>query len=498
MAHHNGLLSSSSASRIPAEVWTEIFTFALPYSTVYKRGLYRASEAPWNVSYVCTFWRRTALCCSRLWVHDTIHIEYKTLEFKDPASLMKARLERARSRGCRVNFSLGLSAFRGKHASLAQKLFQVLIDYSTCWESVTLTVLAVCVDFINLLRGKLLIMRSLYFTYHPKSYFTGFEVCPLLERLILARPAVFETQSVFPWGHLREFINWRSQSSSDEDATATHYRNILTSSPNLQEFHVTKVMIPALQMPLAHQKLSYLHICNAEFLRVLSLPALQDLIISSTSYDSTSQLEDISAILLALFAASDSCLSLEYLLVADASPDVKVIHVFEVIPWLKQLRLQYQQWDETTVELMPHFLFALLTFNDTNPFLELNLDTLLSPNYNSVKFDLLPVLELFEMHFIWHPDVPDKIDTLVSGADLVQMLYVRYALPEHPSLKHTQFIFSGKVIEQPPEEVVDLYRELKKHGLHVDVAIHTRSLPTDEMEIQFLLGSEEDDEEEED
>ncbi|KAF9018228.1 hypothetical protein BDZ89DRAFT_1074016 [Hymenopellis radicata] len=453
------------------DVWTEIFTFALPRPLAvssFERALYRPSEVPWNVSHVCSFWRRTTLCCSRLWAHDTIHIGYETLALKDPASLVKARLERARFRGYRFTFRLGLSAFRGRNATLAQQLFQVLIDYSTCWESATLTMLPFCVDFINILRA-----NSLSF-----SHFTGFEVCPLLERLVLAGPEAFETQSSFPWGQLRKFVDMRSQSSPDEDTTATYYQNILTSSPDLRELQVTNIMIPALREPISHQKLSYLSICNAEFLRGLSLPALQDLIISSTIYDSTPQPEDISAILLALFAASSGCSYLEYLLVTDALPDVEFIHVLLAIPGLKRLSMRYEQWDEVT---------------DTDLWLDLDLDALLAPGYNSVKFDLLPVLVSFEMQFKWHPDAPD-IDSLVCGIDLVQMLCVRYVLPEHPSLKDAYFIFSGKEIEQPPEEVIGLYQELKKHGLNVNVEIHTRQLLIDEMDMRSLLTEEEEDE----
>ncbi|KAF8908284.1 hypothetical protein CPB85DRAFT_795554 [Mucidula mucida] len=490
MSRHNGLLSSSSASRIPAEVWAEIFTFALPYPLAvssFERALCRPSEVPWNVSHVCSFWRRTTLCCSCLWSHDTIHIGNDCLALKDPVSLVKARLERARYRGC--NFTWALSAYRGRNGALAQELFQVLIHYSTCWESVTLRVLILSVDRINSLRGALPMLRSLHLTHYAGSKFTAFEACPLLERLVLAGSAGSETQSSFPWGQLREFIDRRSRSFSDEDAIATYYQNILTSSLNLEQLQVTNIMIPALREPVAHQKLSYLCICNAEFLCGLSLPALQQLMIDSTFYDSTPQPEDINTILLALFTSSDGCPHLEYLLVTDAFPDVDLIHVFQAIPTLKRLSMRYEHLDEATVELLPLIILALSTFDDTDPWLELVLD---APDYNSIKFHLLPVLESFKIQFKWHPDVPN-IDSLVSGIGLVQMLCKRYVLPEHPSLQDACFIFASKEIGQPREQVLGLYQKLKKHGLNVNIELHTRQLQTDVMDMLSLLADEEED-----
>ncbi|KAJ7750823.1 hypothetical protein B0H16DRAFT_1842025 [Mycena metata] len=285
-----------SINRLPIELLSLIFRFALPsVRQLLKDKLYypttrpaapAIAQSPWLVSQVCKLWREIALTSHSLWAFPIVFPPTQS------PSQLKLHLERAGNAGLHPLLS------GSPDVRYFPRLLASVVEYSprwvTLWMSFNWTPFQ---DELVALKGHVGQLEELRIdgvwgddedtALEEGERLTVFAVAPRLRTVEIndvCEPAV---SILLPWHQLTEYRGI---------GTAHEHLSVLKHCANLVTLHLTftsavTVVLTAVvptepaQYELVLPHLVRLHIGDAEFLRVMSLPVLQHIVVQRKDWD---------------------------------------------------------------------------------------------------------------------------------------------------------------------------------------------------------------------
>ncbi|KAF9030222.1 hypothetical protein BDZ89DRAFT_1112287 [Hymenopellis radicata] len=452
--------SSSAIARVPPEIWAEIFAFTRIID-VLRTLSHTPRQPPWNISYVCSLWRETAVSDSELWSFQPLYLDHECLRMKDPVSLLKLALARS-SRPRAIGFFCGIAFPRNHAPPVVHALLQVLIDDSTSLARLLIRVHPSYADLLPQFRGRLPLLEDLEVDHDGNTpSIRGFEICPRLTSLSLG--GAFETDSQFPWSQLNEFSDSR-ETAGNVPRDGEYYASIVAAAPNLQYFETICVPMTTPNVRIHHDTLTEIILCDVSLLSFFSFPSLERLAISIAPYDistiPTTDPEEIGSDLATFVTQSHGCPHLTYLCVTNALPTATFEAVLAALPQLAELELPFCEWDEVTLSTTEGFLLNLTRYVETDDDGEV-----------THAYDLVPALASFRLVFSGGRGAPD-VSGIVGGAFRL-MLEERYGFSgQRSALKSVYLSVSGEV----PREILNYYKRLKRLGLDIEVLDDPKSL----------------------
>ncbi|KAF9008163.1 hypothetical protein BDZ89DRAFT_1079123 [Hymenopellis radicata] len=439
---------SSAIGRVPAEIWAEIF--ALTRMIDHRGTLYHPRQPPWNISYVCSLWRETAVSHSQLWSLP-LCLDDECLKMKDPVSLLKmvfARSSRPRALLRDIGFFCGSGYPRHHAPPVVRVLLQVLIDASTSVACLHIRVHPSYADLLPQFRGRLPLLEELDVSYDGDTpSIRGFDICPRLTRLQLRGKGAFETVSQFAWPRLTQFVDAR--------------RTPEAAAPNLRFLKTNCLPPTSPSVRIHHDNLTNISLCDVSLLSFFSFPSLERLDISPPPYDISTiatDTEEISSDLATFVTQSHGCPHLTSLSVINALPTATFEAVLAALPQLAELELTFREWDEVTLSMTEEFLLNLTGYVETDDDGEV-----------LHAYDLVPALEWFSLVFSPCRGAPDVSD--IVGRAFRSMLEERYGFHgQRSALKSVYLRVSGEFGEVLlPTQVLDYCKVLKRGGLDIQV-----------------------------
>ncbi|KAJ7763010.1 hypothetical protein B0H16DRAFT_1883890 [Mycena metata] len=265
-----------SINRLPTELLSLIFLLAIPSLPLQHNPPPATVQSPWLVSQVCKLWREIALNSQLLW---SFPIVFPTTQ--SPTQL-KLHLERAGNTGLHP-FLTGSP--RGRYFP---RLLASVMEYSPQWVTLILSFdWTPLQDRLAALKGHVGQLKELQIDgiWGEESHvalgegqrLTAFAVTPKLRTVKVRNVCEPAVSLLLPWHQLTEY---RALGTTHE------HLSVLKLCPNLVTLDLsfptmaTIVKDSPIQAVLPH--LVHLHIGDAEFLRVLCLPVLEEIIIQRT------------------------------------------------------------------------------------------------------------------------------------------------------------------------------------------------------------------------
>ena len=121
------MMFTSRAQPLPPELLSTIFSLAVPSDSLY---VHSKKESPFNVSHVCSLWRRTALATSSLWSHLAYHPPAELIHHDDVWRLWLARSKRKTLRFTTVVSELD------QDRPLLRELARIMVDNVDRWRDI--------------------------------------------------------------------------------------------------------------------------------------------------------------------------------------------------------------------------------------------------------------------------------------------------------------------------------------------------------------------------
>ncbi|KAJ7091705.1 hypothetical protein C8R43DRAFT_1049968 [Mycena crocata] len=285
VADHERILYS--INKFPPEILSRIFLFTLtPLKT--SHTLYElsktGSESPWLLGRVCGFWREVALSTQAIWAFP---IAGTPGTGSPSVNLQLARSGTAAlhprlcgpTRPADANGRTGkdlISIFRQAHSWLS-------VFLALNWNLIeTKTNLAMYVAG-HLDRLEELHVQGVWRegTVLPfGSRLDAFAVAPRLRALTVQNICEPAISLILPWTQLTHYRGFGS---------APEHLAVLQRTPNLISAHLTFLSLgtvaPASPVLVSLPQLRKFHLVNAEFLHIMSIPALQDVILDNMPPD---------------------------------------------------------------------------------------------------------------------------------------------------------------------------------------------------------------------
>ncbi|KAJ7320892.1 hypothetical protein DFH08DRAFT_819139 [Mycena albidolilacea] len=156
----------SPLRRMPPEVLGEIFWWTLPSISEAQKS--EIADSPWTLTYVSSRWRAVSLSNPSLW--SQIVIDYDT-ELPDPLSLIEARIQRAHRQSLKIHFSGSEDVAPGPQI----QMFQLLLQHSSRWEELSLTLTSQIVPLLTEFSGRLSSLKRLWIDWDDLEGQTDFE-----------------------------------------------------------------------------------------------------------------------------------------------------------------------------------------------------------------------------------------------------------------------------------------------------------------------------------
>ncbi|KAJ7918618.1 hypothetical protein B0H13DRAFT_1992236 [Mycena leptocephala] len=273
---HEGALSP--LRRMPTEIISLIFTFALP-PFVSSYGVMGVQEIPWALSAVCSRWRKIVLSQPSFWTSLFIDFTDQPPESPSIAGLepmLEAHLEASQHLPLNITFR---TFYDHTCTPIELRVLELLSGHCHRWEIAELSGPAMLYSHLNSIRGDLESLRKLDITVQdemdgPESDLSDlFESCPGLQEAFINAGRYGGDQPItaeLPFSQLRRY------SASNSWINHVH---ALCSASNLVDcvLRVIDYSIPAVVSTITLPQLLRLSSSTARILDCLDTPALQEL-----------------------------------------------------------------------------------------------------------------------------------------------------------------------------------------------------------------------------
>ncbi|KAJ7438823.1 hypothetical protein B0H11DRAFT_2103742 [Mycena galericulata] len=330
-----------SINRFPPELLSLIFFFSIPTPEEMAVPLNTRSHSPWLVSQVCRLWREIALSTQSLWSHPFISVY--TFQTRIMFDLHLTRSGNVDLHPC----LLELSPARPQ----VLKLLASLIRHSNRWSSLLLSFNWVPIQHhLAAVKGNVDQLEELYIegvwgdrpmAFPEGARLTAFAIAPRLSTLSVSRVCEPAVSLVLPWHQLREYCGV---------GMAYEHLAVLQLCPNLTSLDLTVQADAAIAdnaaVSVCMPRLQILHLVHAQFLRLLSLPMLEEITLEKMPPD-----DDALLPLLALTRRDRpplTCISL----LQSALITPTLVSLLEENPAIDTLHIQFRRYDGAAVDAL--------------------------------------------------------------------------------------------------------------------------------------------------
>ncbi|KAJ7442464.1 hypothetical protein FB451DRAFT_110236 [Mycena latifolia] len=266
-AQNNAILSPFR--RMPPEVLGEIFSWTLPsVQEALMRLEFDVSDSPWGLSQVSSRWRAVVLSIPSLW--SLVAIDYINAPFY-PLPLLKTQIQRAHG--------IHIHIYGGERTDSLHLLeaFQCLADHAERWEELCIELTSDLIPLLNTLHHRLFSLRKLWIEWGVR------------ERQIAAQSTIHSFQtasSLFDVGILNRdrplsiLLPAQQLTRYNVDGPWQMHRSVLMLALNLVQARIDIPEDESLEDGgeiIELLLLEHLYVSQAESLRYLRAPAVEDL-----------------------------------------------------------------------------------------------------------------------------------------------------------------------------------------------------------------------------
>ncbi|KAJ7729066.1 hypothetical protein DFH07DRAFT_850440 [Mycena maculata] len=331
------------------EILSLIFIFTLPAPNHTKASSVQ-SESPWLVGQVCSFWREISLSCRSLWASPII-CHYSIM------SVAQFDLQLARS----GNTPLHPRVCGPPQSVFRLDLLKSLVKFSDRWASLFLSFNWPAVQpQLASLKGNVRRLEELHIVgawgdgsaaLSEGDRLKAFAIAPRLRTLSIVNICEPAVSLLLPWHQLTQY---RAISGAHEHLA------VLKLCPNLVNAHLvfrtTLTVTDNAPVSVRLPQLRKLHLANAESLRIMSLPVLEDIVLDQMVPENDALLP-----LLSLTRRDNPPLS-SISLFNGALVGPTLITILEENPSISTLRIHIRRADIAAVDA----LFLRLTIGATH------------------------------------------------------------------------------------------------------------------------------------
>ncbi|KAK0205468.1 hypothetical protein DFS33DRAFT_1328537 [Desarmillaria ectypa] len=267
----------SSIRRVPPEILSLIFAWALPTKTYH---VFDVKSVPWVLGQVCSRWRAAALSFASLWSTFTL-TKYPRRASLHPdylVFLLNSALSRSRHKGLSFHYSPHTRRYPHNHLFI-----QALVRHAFRWSHVTLTgVPEDLVPHFFPAKGKLLALQRLVLGRQSIGFADLFEQAPRLHDVTYQPPPPQSSTFSFPWSQLTSIAIQDRFNTVVSVITLCTKLECLTYQLGFLAIWWDRNSVVGPR--LVHNKLRMLRLdCPAILLPIVSFPSLQSLEIDGPS-----------------------------------------------------------------------------------------------------------------------------------------------------------------------------------------------------------------------
>ncbi|KAK0476859.1 hypothetical protein IW261DRAFT_335353 [Armillaria novae-zelandiae] len=332
----------SSVRRVPKEILTRIFIFAINGDSC---DVLNIKTTSWVFMHVSRFWRKTASSCPSLW--SRLRIE-APLGRRDPSSLLSAVLHLSDRTIYHLTFTCDDDDEGGTvdadHEKVLAEVLRVLLEHSSRWERISCALPTNVLALLSVARERFdsLISVSLQCSDSRElGTLDAFEIAPKLAEASFN--GFHRKAEIRIPRHLVAYSDTRPQG----DTTLTpRYLDMVRRSLQLETFRVNHCSTEgsSYQIPrpsrVTHKSLRHLTACDDLFLENLVLPALDTMNIEPGD---RRECPPSACIAVPHLIVRSQC-SLTSLSLTNAAPDSNFINILQLTPQLRSLHLRFPLW----------------------------------------------------------------------------------------------------------------------------------------------------------
>ncbi len=243
----------SPIRRVPSEIMMEILRRSWKdneYGGISSRrrlagfNVFTIREGPWHLGQVCSSWRNVIkTLCPELWASMTIEIPFSpNLNARVPlkahaVEILRVVLERSCNHPLDFNFTcygpVSHSEVEEGESQPMKQCFDIMTAQSRRWRAVEMTIHPSYIPRLSLIRGKLDLLRDMYFGCcrdPPSRDVRAFEIAPKLENSASERHAQ-RGQHTFPCIQSCIFLRRKTIRRRPADPDVSRRREISSKTP---------------------------------------------------------------------------------------------------------------------------------------------------------------------------------------------------------------------------------------------------------------------------
>ncbi|PBK85643.1 hypothetical protein ARMGADRAFT_1169400 [Armillaria gallica] len=408
----------SPIRRIPSEITMEILRRSWKdneYRGIFSGrrlagfNVFTIREGPWHLGQVCSSWRNVIkTLCPELWASMTIEIPFSPnlnaeVPLKaDAVEILRVVLERSCNHPLDFNFTcydpVSHSEVEEGESQSMKQCFDIMIAQSRRWRVVEMTIHPSYLPGLSLIRGKLDLLRDMYFGCcrdPPSGDVRAFEIAPKLENLHL-KGMHREASIPFPASNLVSFSDARPFAG---DQLTLTYLDVVKSAPKLLSFsyndHGVQSLlnihpVPDPPSPVMASSVEVLSASSPSFLRSLVLPSLKKVTLK-TMYDLDMEEPVIKCPAGALGALHQMLLqsqcSLTRLCLVDADLDDNLANIIRLMPRLQEFAIEFYEWVPDIADNYGPIMQSLVTHLSEVSVVD-----------GSLQHSMVPFLQKFSVH----------------------------------------------------------------------------------------------------
>ncbi|KAL0958018.1 hypothetical protein HGRIS_000193 [Hohenbuehelia grisea] len=274
---HKIALAAHIHSRIPAEVFSEIFQYCCVTDALDVFNREGPQQHQWILSAVCRRWRTIALSTPQLWSSLHFDVAYAIRNhFRDIAGIAREILQRSG----RVRLAVTLDMHAHRH-----RLISVLLKESSRWRSFRLILRLhksshKMVAMLNDQGGNFPVLEALAveITGDLPAPLTAFETCPKLRTVVLSGESLVRNVAV-PWGQITRFSGLQLRIVDNPHRLLQNMPAVQHAVINLSDYRSS---IDTPKEPTLFSDMLSLHLSGpCLFIQYTILPALTELSMES-------------------------------------------------------------------------------------------------------------------------------------------------------------------------------------------------------------------------
>ncbi|KAK0207150.1 hypothetical protein DFS33DRAFT_647556 [Desarmillaria ectypa] len=448
----------SPARRVPLEILTEIFIYAVETNPSFYNTFDLATE-PWSLSQVCRTWRVAALnFCPSIWNSMSIHTpKLGEMVKRDYSSILSTALDRASHKSEGYVFHLSVSETEADEA-VTNGVLDLLLQRSRSWEDARLSIPMTMLPALSAATGKLDILTCCHIylaDIWPPAHDREFDflsTAPNLHEVVLKGfgdgPLLrLETSKLLVYSDDRQICR---QDAHD------HFLSIIETAPHLVVLSTNyrkeglEVMVPA-QPRIIHSRIREFTACESVLLESVEFPALRSFELAPSPGAFTSPRDSLSG--LHTFIANSHCW-LRCLKITNTLLDEFVVPILEMTPRLVRLQFSLGLWIQDNDSVVKD---VILRMGQSTP-----------NNQGSSQFNFLPMLSVLEV------TIRDSMNEEVGFVDdnFVKMIKARWdPSPERTKLLKAMVkaVTPSAKFKKLSDEGIRVLKSCKAEGLQIEI-----------------------------